>query len=94
MRFPAVQIAAKGAPQYCCKCRDLSKMLVKAPRRPSKLNDPQRKAIARMIDSGPTSAINGVARWRLVDLAQWIFETDIAWMVPRGCGRRGLLPAR
>ena len=41
---------------------------------PSKLNDVQRQAIARMIESGPISAVHGVVRWRLIDLAQWIFE--------------------
>jgi transposase len=41
---------------------------------PSKLNDGQRQAIARMIESGPIPAIHGVVRWRLIDLAQWIFE--------------------
>jgi len=41
---------------------------------PSKLNDVQRQAIARMIESGPIPAIHGVVRWRLIDLAQWIFE--------------------
>jgi transposase len=41
---------------------------------PSKLNDTQRQAIARMIESGPLPAVHGVVRWRLIDLAQWIFE--------------------
>ena len=41
---------------------------------PSKLNDTQRQAIARMIESGPIPAVHGVLRWRLIDLAQWIFE--------------------
>jgi transposase len=41
---------------------------------PSKLNDGQRQAIARMIESGPIPALHGVVRWRLIDLAQWIFE--------------------
>ena len=45
-----------------------------APGRPSKLNDAQRQAIARMIESGPIPAIHGVVRWRLIDLMQWIFE--------------------
>jgi hypothetical protein len=27
-----------------------------------------------MIESGPIPAIRGVVRWRLIDLAQWIFE--------------------
>src|ERR1700731_2390095 len=46
----------------------------KAPGQPSKLNDGQRQAIARMIESGPIPAVHGVVRWRLIDLAQWIFE--------------------
>ena len=46
----------------------------KAPGQPSKLNDAQRQAIARMIESGPIPAVHGVVRWRLIDLAQWIFE--------------------
>src|ERR1700688_4799801 len=46
----------------------------KAPGQPSKLNDGQRQAIARMIESGPIPAVHGVVRWRLIDLAQWIYE--------------------
>ena len=46
----------------------------KSPGQPSKLNDVQRQAIARMIESGPIPAVHGVVRWRLIDLAQWIFE--------------------
>ena len=29
---------------------------------------------AGMIESGPIPAVHGVVRWRLIDLAQWIFE--------------------
>ena len=46
----------------------------KSPGQPSKLNDAQRQAIARVIESGPIPAIHGVVRWRLIDLAQWVFE--------------------
>jgi len=46
----------------------------KSPGQPSRLNDTQRLAIARMIESGPIPAVHGVVRWRLIDLAQWIFE--------------------
>jgi transposase len=46
----------------------------KSPGQPSKLNDVQRQAIAGMIESGPIPAVHGVVRWRLIDLAQWIFE--------------------
>jgi transposase len=41
---------------------------------PPKLNDVQRQAVARLIESGPAPAVHGVVRWRLIDLAQWIFE--------------------
>ena len=42
----------------------------KSPGQPSKLNDVQRQAIARMIGSGPIPAVHGVVCWRLIDLAQ------------------------
>src|SRR6202158_2806030 len=45
-----------------------------SPGQPSRLNDVQRQAIVRMIESGPIPAIHGVVRWRLIDLAQWIYE--------------------
>jgi transposase len=46
----------------------------KPPGQPSRLNDGQRQAIAQMIESGPIPAVHGVVRWRLIDLAQWIYE--------------------
>jgi transposase len=46
----------------------------KSPGQPSKLNAIQRQVIARMIESGPIPAVHDVVRWRLIDLAQWIFE--------------------
>ena len=46
----------------------------KSPGQPSKLNDLQRQAIADMIERGPIPAVHGLVRWRLIDLAQWIFE--------------------
>ncbi len=46
----------------------------KSPGQPSKLNDGQRQAVAQMIESGPIPAVHGVVRWRLIDLAQWIYE--------------------
>jgi transposase len=46
----------------------------KSPGQPAKLNDGQRQALVRMIESGPIPAVHGVVRWRLIDLAQWIFE--------------------
>src|ERR1700736_4104777 len=46
----------------------------KSPGQPSKLNDEQRQAIVRMIESGPIPSIHGVVRWRLIDLSQWVYE--------------------
>ena len=46
----------------------------KAPGNRPKLDDAQRKALAAIVASGPIPAVHGVVRWRLVDLAQWIFE--------------------
>ena len=41
---------------------------------PSKLTEAHRAALKAVIESGPTAAIDGVVRWRLVDLCQWIWE--------------------
>ena len=46
----------------------------KAPGRSPKLNDAQRQALAEMVEQGPIPAIHGVVRWRLKDLAQWVWE--------------------
>ena len=41
----------------------------KPPGQPSKLNDGQRQAVARLIESGPIPAVHGVVRWRLAAFA-------------------------
>ena len=46
----------------------------KAPGQPPKLTEAHRAALKAVIESGPTAAIDGVVRWRLVDLCQWIWE--------------------
>ena len=46
----------------------------KAPGPASKLKEDQRQALTRMVESGPIPAILGVVRWRLIDLAQWLWE--------------------
>jgi transposase len=46
----------------------------KAPGKPSKLNDDRRRALACIVESGPIPAVHGVVRWRLKDLAWWIYE--------------------
>ena len=42
----------------------------KSPGQPSKLNDVQRQAIARIIESGPIPAVHGVVRWRRVEMSK------------------------
>lgn len=38
------------------------------------LNDAQRRALAAIVESGPIPASHGVVRWRLIDLAQWVWD--------------------
>src|SRR5919206_1937333 len=33
----------------------------------------QREALQRIVEAGPDPAVEGVVRWRLIDLAQWVF---------------------
>jgi transposase len=46
----------------------------KAPGQTPKLDAAQRAALSRLVEDGPIPAVHGVVRWRLRDLAQWIFE--------------------
>ena len=41
---------------------------------PSLLDDRQRQALAQIVESGPIPASHGVVRWRLIDLAQWVWD--------------------
>jgi len=68
-----LQIVRDWVLRFNARCPD-SLLDGKSPGQPSKLNDAQRQAVARMIESGPIPAVHGVVRWRLIDLAQWIFE--------------------
>ncbi len=47
----------------------------KAPGPTARLTDEHRRMLADLIETGPTPAIHGVVRWRLVDLCQWIWDT-------------------
>ena len=38
------------------------------------LNDAQRRALVEIVESGRIPAIHGVVRWRLIDLAWWLYE--------------------
>ena len=46
----------------------------KAPGTPSLRSDPRRQALRQAVEDGPVPAVHGVARWRLIDLAQWLFD--------------------
>jgi len=41
---------------------------------PSRLDDAQRLALRRAVEEGPKPYLDGVVRWRLVDLVQWVRE--------------------
>jgi transposase len=41
---------------------------------PCLLNNEQRRALVAMVEAGPIPAIHEVVRWRLIDLAQWVFD--------------------
>jgi len=45
----------------------------KAPGQRPLLNPEQREALQRIIEAGPNPAVDGIVRWRLIDLGQWVF---------------------
>jgi transposase len=45
-----------------------------APGKAPLLDAAQRHALAQAVEAGPIPAAHGVVRWRLVDLAQWVFD--------------------
>jgi transposase len=45
----------------------------KAPGQVPLLNAEQRAALQRIVEAGPNPVVDGVVRWRLIDLAQWVF---------------------
>lgn len=59
----------------------------KAPGKPPLLNDDQRAALAQAIERGPTPYLDGVVRWRLCDLAQWIWEEFRVSVIEETLGR-------
>ena len=46
----------------------------RAPGAKPKLSAQQRQALAERVEQGPLPAVDGVVRWRLKDLAQWVSE--------------------
>src|SRR6202047_4222561 len=46
----------------------------KAPGNAPLLTQAHRQALLEIVESGPIPAVHGVVRWRLIDLARWVFE--------------------
>lgn len=46
----------------------------KAPGKPALLQAEHRAALAAAVEAGPKPYLDGVVRWRLVDLVQWLWE--------------------
>src|SRR5260370_41155723 len=46
----------------------------KAPGNAPLLAEAHRQALLQIVESGPTPAVHGVVRWRLIDLAPWGFD--------------------
>ncbi len=46
----------------------------KAPGKTPLMTDEQRAALAGAVEAGPRPYLDGVVRWRLVDLAQWLWD--------------------
>lgn len=44
----------------------------KAPGKPPILTDDQRRLLADAVEAGPKPYLDGVVRWRLVDLVEWV----------------------
>jgi transposase len=51
-----------------------SLMTRKAPGRAAIMNAEQRARLAAIVEAGPIPAAHGVVRWRLADLAQWVWD--------------------
>ena len=46
----------------------------RAPGAPPRLTEQHRQALQAIVEQGPSPAIHGVVRWRLIDLIQWLWE--------------------
>lgn len=46
----------------------------KAPGKTPSLDAEQRAALARAVEAGPKPYLDGVVRWRLIDLVQWLWD--------------------
>ncbi len=47
----------------------------KAPGHQARLGEAERRALREIVEAGPIPAVDGIVRWRLKDLVQWLFES-------------------
>ena len=59
----------------------------KAPGGEPKLTPEQKQALVEVVERGPIPAIHGVVRWRLLDLAQWVFNEFAVSLSESGMSR-------
>lgn len=59
----------------------------KAPGARPKLTPEQLATVVRLVEEGPIPAIHGVVRWRLIDLAGWIYDEYGVTLDPSRLGR-------
>lgn len=59
----------------------------KAPGGRPRLDVNQRAALGRIVESGPVPASHGVVRWRLVDLAAWVWDEFAVSISPQTLSR-------
>jgi transposase len=59
----------------------------KAPGARPKLTPEQLASVVRLVEDGPIPAIHGVVRWRLIDLAGWIYDEYGVSLDPSRLGR-------
>ncbi len=52
----------------------------KAPGKTPSLNAGPRAALGRAVEAGPKPYLDGVVRWRLVDLVQWLWDEFGVWV--------------
>ncbi len=47
----------------------------KAPGNRARLGEAESRALREIVEAGPIPAVDGIVRWRLKDLVQWLFES-------------------
>ena len=52
-----------------------------------RLSEAQRRALVAMVETGPIPAVHGVVRWRLIDLAPWLWEEFRLSVSPQAISR-------